>query len=44
MLDQVLAAGPVEHGGLELAGRVELMEPGEDDLVDLLLLVLLATR
>ncbi len=42
MLDQVLAARPFgQHGGLELSRRVELMKPGEDDLLDLLLLVLL---
>ena len=45
MLNQVLAARPVvEHGGLELSGRVELMKPGEDDLLDLLLLVLLSDQ
>ena len=35
-----LPPGPsVEHGRLELARHVELMEAGEDDLLDLLLLV-----
>ena len=45
MLDQVLAARPfVQHGGLELARGVELVEAGEDDLLDLLLLVLLGDQ
>ena len=42
MLDEILAARPVvEHGHLEFARHVELMEAGEDDLFDLLLLVAL---
>ena len=42
VLDQVLAARPFrQHGGLQLAGGVELVIAGEDELLDLLLLVLL---
>ncbi|MDP2823093.1 MAG: hypothetical protein Q8O52_10520 [Sulfuritalea sp.] len=42
MLNEILAARPVvEHGRLELARHVELMVAGEDDLLDLLLLVAL---
>ena len=45
VLDQVLAARPIlEHGGLKLAGHVELMVAGEDDLLDLLLLVALGDQ
>ena len=45
VLDQVLAARPVvEHGPLELAGDVELMVTGEDDVLDLLLLVALGDQ
>ena len=42
VLDQVLAARPFrQHGGLQLPRGVELVKAGEDDLLDLLLLVLL---
>ena len=45
VLDQVLAARAVlEHGGLQLARHVELVVAGEDDLLDLLLLVALGDQ
>ena len=45
VLDQVLAARPFrQHGGLQLARGVELVEAREDDLLDLLLLVLLGDQ
>jgi len=40
VLDEVFGARTVrEHGGLEPAGHVELVVAGEDDLVDLVLLI-----
>ena len=43
VLNQVLAARSVrQHGGLQCASGVELVIPGEDDRLDLLLVVLLS--